>query len=109
MCVQRIHACRNHYILYHGDYAALERCPNYDGSRYKINADFCEDSASSSVGNKRKEGGKKSVAALLEDESCIGTNMMTQRKVPTLVMWYLPVVDRLKCLFSNPKTAELMT
>jgi hypothetical protein len=30
-------------------------------------------------------------------------------KVPALVKWYLPVEDRLKRLFSNPKTAELMT
>jgi hypothetical protein len=25
-----------------------------------------------------------------------------KRKIPALVMWYLPVIDRLKCVFSNP-------
>jgi hypothetical protein len=29
-------------------------------------------------------------------------------KVPTLMMWYLPVIDRLKHLFSNPRNAELL-
>lgn len=29
-------------------------------------------------------------------------------KNPALVMWYLPVIDRLKHLFSNPREAELM-
>jgi hypothetical protein len=40
MQVQRIHACRNHCILYRGDYAELEKCPNCDANRYKSNADF---------------------------------------------------------------------
>jgi hypothetical protein len=30
------------------------------------------------------------------------------KKVPSLVMWYLSVVDRLRCLFANPKDAKLM-
>jgi hypothetical protein len=29
-------------------------------------------------------------------------------KIPVLVMWYLPIIDRLKRLFSNPREAELM-
>jgi hypothetical protein len=33
---------------------------------------------------------------------------MTKRKIPALVMWYLPVIDRLKHVFSNPRDAELM-
>jgi hypothetical protein len=28
-----------------------------------------------------------------------------QRRVPALVIWYLPVVDRLRCLFANPEDA----
>jgi predicted AlkP superfamily pyrophosphatase or phosphodiesterase len=30
-----------------------------------------------------------------------------KRKIPTLVMWYLPVIDHLKHIFSNPRDAEL--
>jgi hypothetical protein len=29
-------------------------------------------------------------------------------KIPTLVMWYLPVIDNLKCVFSNPRDVELV-
>jgi hypothetical protein len=32
-----------------------------------------------------------------------------QKKIPALVMWYLPVVDRLRCLFANPEDAKLMS
>jgi hypothetical protein len=31
-----------------------------------------------------------------------------QSRIPALVMWYLPVADRLRRFFSNPKDAELM-
>jgi hypothetical protein len=31
-----------------------------------------------------------------------------KRKIPTLVMWYLPVINRLKCVFSNPRDVELV-
>jgi hypothetical protein len=33
---------------------------------------------------------------------------MMKRKIPALVMWYLPVIDHLKCVFSNPRDAELV-
>uniref|UniRef100_K3YEA6 Uncharacterized protein n=1 Tax=Setaria italica TaxID=4555 RepID=K3YEA6_SETIT len=66
MHVQRIHASWNHCILYHGEYATLEKCPNCDASCYKNNTDFCEDCAGSSIGNKRKKVAKKSVGAQVE-------------------------------------------
>jgi hypothetical protein len=31
-----------------------------------------------------------------------------ERKVPAFVMWYLPVIDSLKRMFSNPRDAELL-
>jgi hypothetical protein len=31
-----------------------------------------------------------------------------ERKVLTLVMWYLPVIDRLKHIFSNARDVELL-
>jgi hypothetical protein len=109
MQVQRIHACRNHCILYRSDYTELEKCQNCDANRYKSNADFAVERVIASKGTKRKVGGKKSVFSQVEEEYSIGTDTATQRKVPTLVMWYLPVEDRLKRLFSNPKTTELIT
>jgi hypothetical protein len=32
--------------------------------------------------------------------------LMTKRKILAVVMWYLPVIDRLKRVFSNPRDAE---
>jgi hypothetical protein len=96
MPVQRIHACRNHCILYRSDYAELEKCPNCYASRYKSNADFAVERIIASKCAKRKVGGKKSGFSQLEEEYTIGTDTASQRKVPTLVMWYLPVEDCLK-------------
>jgi hypothetical protein len=31
-----------------------------------------------------------------------------KRKISVLVMWYLPVIDHLKRVFSNPRDAELV-
>jgi hypothetical protein len=57
MRVQRIHAaCRNHCILYRGDYAELQKCPNCDASRYKSNADFAVKWVVASKGVKMKVG-----------------------------------------------------
>jgi hypothetical protein len=36
------------------------------------------------------------------------TKSAKMRKVLALVMWYLPVIDRLKHMFSNPRDAELL-
>jgi hypothetical protein len=30
------------------------------------------------------------------------------RKVPALVMWYLPIIDRLKLIFSNAREAQIL-
>jgi hypothetical protein len=38
----------------------------------------------------------------------ITTLKALKRKVPAFVMWYLPVIDRLKRMFSNPRDAELL-
>ena len=34
--VQKIHACPNDCILYHGEYEELDACPVCDAKRYKI-------------------------------------------------------------------------
>ena len=36
-------------------------------------------------------------------------NDAKQRRIYALVIWYLPVVDRLSRIFLNPKEAALMT
>jgi hypothetical protein len=44
----------------------------------------------------------------VDDEANLDTKDMAKRKIPALVMWYFPVIDPLKYVFSNPRDAELM-
>ena len=61
-------------------------------------------------GPKKKKTAKKSTAKKQilspEDEEEEG---YTQRKSPSLSMWYLPVIDRLHAIFENSKDAKLMS
>jgi hypothetical protein len=43
-----------------------------------------------------------------DDEADLDTEDMTERKIPALVIWYLPVIDHFKHVFSNPRDAELV-
>lgn len=80
--VQKIHACVNHCILYRKENEKLDSCPTCGASRYKSGAD--------PLSNKRDSSSDP------------------KRKIPELVVWYLPIKDRLKRLFSNPRDAELV-
>jgi hypothetical protein len=80
MDVQRYHACPNDCIIYRGkEYENLMKCPECEASRFKRGRDPIED------------GGKRVMS---------GT--------PAKVVWYLPVIPRLKRLFTNKKEALLM-
>jgi hypothetical protein len=61
------------------------------------------------MGNKRKKGGEKVVQDSQPSEDTPLGNDAKQRRIPALVMWYLPVVDRLRRMFQNPKEAALKT
>ena len=78
--VQKIHACPNDCILYRGDYENLEACPICKASRYKIKADDPSD----------VEGETK------------------KKRSPAKVMWYFPIIPRLKRLFANKEHAKMM-
>jgi hypothetical protein len=79
--VQKIHAIPNDYILYHGEeYENLNACPVCSALRYKIRRDDPGD---------------------LEGER-------PRKRVPTKVMWYAPIIPRLKCLFRNKEHARLL-
>jgi hypothetical protein len=63
------------------------------------------DTVKKKIKNKNKTAiGPKSV----DDEADPDKEDMTKRKIPALVMWYLPVIDRLKHVFSNPRDVELL-
>jgi hypothetical protein len=51
----------------------------------------------------KRQGGRRKNATL--DQNIEGSK---ERKVSALVMWYLPVINHLKHMFSNPRDAELL-
>jgi hypothetical protein len=44
----------------------------------------------------------------VDDENDSDKEDNKKRKIPVSVMWYLPVIDHLKCVFSDPRDAELV-
>ncbi|KAJ9560349.1 hypothetical protein OSB04_005509 [Centaurea solstitialis] len=76
--IERIHACPNDCILYRNEYANLHECNRCGTSRYK--------------------GGK-----------CVEENSNEVKNGPAAkLLWYLPIVPRLKRLFANAKDAKLL-
>ncbi|WVZ57983.1 hypothetical protein U9M48_008305 [Paspalum notatum var. saurae] len=78
--VQKIHVCPNDCILYRGDYRELECCPMCKASRYKIKRDDLGD---------------------VEGER-------PRKRVPAKVMWYFPIISRLRRLFRNKEHAKII-
>ena len=62
------------------------------------------------MGKKRNKKGTKNVVQESQppEDTPLG-NDAKQRRIPALVTWYLPVTDRLRRIFLNPKEAALMT
>jgi hypothetical protein len=70
-----------------------------NASRYKQNDNIEEDSYK----NKGKGRKRKNTTPLDQDSQ--GSK---ERNVHTHVMWYLPIIDRLKRMFSNAREAQLL-
>ena len=110
MGVERIHACPNHCIFYRGDtFKDLKKCPVCSVSRYKNNVGYCGDDNQDPTNVNKGKGNvaKNSAASIETDDATLGISKK-QSRIPAMVMWYLPVSDRLRCFFSNPKDVELM-
>jgi hypothetical protein len=102
--VQKIHACPNHCILYRGEFENATRCPVCNVSRYKKSYNQeCVNKIAKINRNK-----KAAIGPEIDDDTFDDMDGKRRSKIPALVMWYLPVIDRLKRLFSNPREAELM-
>jgi hypothetical protein len=79
---QKIHACPNDCILYCGkDYENLDACPICKASRYKIRRD---------------------------DPSDVEGEERPRKKIPAKIMWYAPIIPRLKRLFTNRDHVKLL-
>jgi hypothetical protein len=97
--VEKIHSCLNHFFLYRKEQEFKDKCPRCNASRYKWNDNGEEDS----YNNKRKGRNRKNTTPLDQDSQ--GSK---ERKVPSQVMWYLPVIDCFKRMFSNAREAQLL-
>jgi hypothetical protein len=97
--VEKIYSCPNHCILYRKEHEFKDKCPRCNASKYKWNDNIEKDS----YNNKRKGRKRKNTAPPNQDNQC-----SKERKVPAIVMWYLPVIDHLKCIFSNAREAQLL-
>jgi hypothetical protein len=92
--IEKIHACLNHCILYRKEHEFKDRCPRCNASWYKRNGNNEEVEDDSNKKSKKRRGRKRKNVSL--DQDIEGSK---ERKVPTLMMWYLPVIDRLKRMF----------
>ena len=77
--IEKIHACKQDCILFRGEYTELDQCPVCGTHRYKHRNDDGD-----------TDGGKKSIGG------------------PRKVVWYFPVIPRLKCLFANKNEAQFV-
>ena len=80
--IQKIHACPNDCILYHGNkYENLDECPVCKASRYKIRRD---------------------------DPGDVEGEQRPRKKISAKVMWYAPIIPRLKRLFRNKRPCKVV-
>jgi hypothetical protein len=97
--VEKIHACPNHCILYQKEHEFKDKCPRCNASRYKRNDNIEQHSY-----NNKREGRKRKNTASPDQNN----QESKERKVHALMMWYLPVIDHLKRMFSNAREAQLL-
>jgi hypothetical protein len=101
--VEKIHACPNHYILYRKEHEFETKCLVCGVSRYKRSYNHVYVDTMKNK-NKKTAIGPESV----DDKTDSDKEDKKKRQIPALVMWYLPVIDHLKPVFSNPRDAELV-
>jgi hypothetical protein len=105
--MERIHACANHCILYHGDtFKNLKKYLVFSGSRYKNNVGYYGDDNQGPTNVNKRNVAKNIVASVEPDDATLGIPEK-QSRIPAMVMWYLPISNRLRRFFSNLKDAEL--
>jgi hypothetical protein len=99
--IEKFHACLNHCIVYQKEHEFKDRCLRCNASWYKQNDNSEEVEDDSNKKSKQRRGRKRK--NVTPDQDIEGSK---ERKVPSLLMWYLPVIDRLKRMFSNPRDDE---
>jgi hypothetical protein len=101
--VKKIHACPNHCILYRKEDEFKTKCPVCGVSRYKRSYNHVY------VDTMKNKNKKTAISPEnVDDKIDSDKEDKKKRKIPALVMWYHPVIDHLKCVFSNPRDAKLV-
>ncbi len=104
--VEKIHASPNHCILYRNEFEFNTKCLVCSVSRYRISYNYVyADTMKKKIKNKNKTAIGPEI---VDDEADLDKENMMKTKTPTMVMGYLPVIDRLKFVVSNPRDAELV-
>jgi uncharacterized Zn finger protein (UPF0148 family) len=102
--VDKIHACPNHYILYRKEHEFKTKCPICGVTQYKRSYNHVY------VDTMKKKNKKNIVVSpeSVDDENDSDKEDNKKRNIHALMMWYLSVIDHLKCVFSNSRDAELV-
>jgi hypothetical protein len=91
--VEKIHACKNSYVLFSGDYVDLDKGPKCVYDRYK----------------RKKDGGDDNN---VDDENEPGEIRGKKKKAniggPVRVAWYFCIIPRLRRWFATRKEAQLL-
>jgi hypothetical protein len=94
--VEKIHPCLNHCILYRKEHEFKTKCPVCGVSQYKRSYNHVY------VDTMKNKNKKTAISPeSVDDDTDSDKEDKKKRKIPALVMWYLPVIDRLKRVFSN--------
>jgi hypothetical protein len=101
--VDKIHACPNHCILYRKKHEFKMKCLVCSVSRYKRSYNHVYVDTMKKNNKNKTAIGPESV-----DDENNSDKDKKMRKIFVLVMWYLPVINSLKHVFSNPRDAELV-
>ncbi len=101
-----MHACPNHCILYRKEYEFNKKFPVCGVSQYKRSYNYVyADTMKKNIKNKNKTSIDP---GSVDDKTDSDKEDKKKRKIVALMMWYLPEVDHLKRVFSNPRDAELV-
>jgi hypothetical protein len=90
--VEKIYGCKNSCVLFHGDYADLDKFPKCGYDRYK----------------RKKDGGDDNSADDGIEPGKIRGNKKANKGAPVRVAWYFCVITRLRRWFATRKEAQLL-
>jgi hypothetical protein len=100
--VEKIHACPNYCILYRKEHEFKTKYPVCGVSRYKRSYNHVY------VDTMKNKNKKTAIGPESVDDETDSDEDKKKKKIPALMMWYLPVIDHLKHVFSNPRDVELV-